>query len=107
MDDDFIYFKYYLDGPHSKKNITEAICFNEQGNSYQLRVEIDGALSEENPNLTNSNGIPLYKWTGTEVVSRSQEEINNETAQLPKPGPTDMDKLRADVDFLLVMNNLN
>ena len=118
MDDNY-WYRYYLierpdnaitdwwsDGPHPEKDTSDAVCINTKGD-YQFKVEIDGVMSEENPNPTDWNGIPLYKWTGAEVVSRTQEEIDQDIANLPKLGPSELDKMRADIDFLLVMSDLN
>lgn len=49
------------------------ICINEQG-GYQFRLYPDG---EENPMLFEGFGsVPLYKWTGSEVVRRSEDELD-------------------------------
>lgn len=61
----------WSDGPHPEKDISNAICINEQG-SYQFRLFYGG---EENPVLYNANRVPLYKWNGIEVVKRSEKEI--------------------------------
>ena len=50
------------------------ICVNEQG-GYQFRLYPDG---EENPALTDWDGIPRYKWDGTQAVERSEEELEAE-----------------------------
>ena len=51
------------------------ICINEQG-GYQFRLIIDGKPTEENPPLFDFPFmIPLYKWTGTDVVKRTDEEL--------------------------------
>lgn len=64
----------WSDGPHPEKDITNAICINEQG-GYQFRLYPGG---EENPNLYDMDGIPLYKWDGENVIRRTEEEIEEE-----------------------------
>ena len=61
----------WSDGPHPNRDITDAICINEQG-GYQFRLTPDG---EENPPLYTMDGIPLYRWDGAQVLPRTQEEI--------------------------------
>ena len=57
------------------------ICINVDG-GYQFRLEPDG---EENPMLTDYDGIPLYKHDGTAVVTRSTDEVEADRAALPAP----------------------
>ncbi len=71
------YNKYYItldnsnniisgwsNGPRPDKDITDAICINERG-SYQFRLFPDG---EENPNLLDIDGTPLYKYEDGEIL---------------------------------------
>ena len=52
------------------------ICINEQG-GYQFRLIIDGKPTEANPPLFDFPFmIPLYKWNGSEVVHRTDEELD-------------------------------
>ena len=56
------------------------ICINEQG-GYQFRLILDGEATEENPSLFDGmSNIPLYKWTGSEVVRRTEEELDADRA---------------------------
>lgn len=73
----------WSDGPHNQRTPTEDdICINEHG-GYQFRLIIDGELTEENPPLYDGmTMIPLYRWTGAEVVRRSEEEIEADRATL-------------------------
>ena len=84
----------WSDGPHPHKITTGAICINEEG-GYQFRLFPDG---EENPMLFEENGIPLYKWDGEQVLARTQEEIEEDIADLPKPEPTQLDRIEAAVN---------
>ena len=68
----------WSDGPHPEKETTNAICINEQG-SYQFRLYPGG---EENPPIYGMGGIPLYKWDGSQVVSRTENEIEAEGAAI-------------------------
>ena len=80
------------------------ICINEKG-GYQFRLFPDG---EENPCLLDwPDRIPLYHWDG-EVLRRTEEEIEAERAAMvrPEPEPTEMEQLRADVDFIAVMTGV-
>lgn len=71
----------------------DSICINEQG-SYQFRMFPDG---EENPSLTDMDGIPLYQWDGLTVTRRSEEDIESDRAALPVPvaTPTESERLAA------------
>lgn len=92
----------WSDGPHPEKNTTNAICINEQG-GYQFRLHPGG---EENPPIYTMDGIPLYKWDGSHVVHRTEEEIETDRAAIPEPPPSEQEQLRADVDFLLAIGGL-
>lgn len=100
--DDNVIIDAWSDGPHPEKDPSKAICINNKG-GYQFRLSPSG---EENPNMYNMDGIPLYKWDGENVVMRSTEEIEVERAAIPLPPPTAQEQLRADVDFLLCKEGL-
>ena len=119
MDEFEVYNKHYItvddrgritdgwsDGPHQDDKSTEgAICINGKG-GYQLRLIVDGVETEENPLLFTMDGIPLYKWDGEAVQRRTEEEIEEDRAQIPPPPPSELEKLRADVDFIAVMQGV-
>lgn len=92
----------WSDGLYPDKDVSNAICINDKG-GYQFRF-YDGG--EENPYLYDMNWIPLYKWDGSKIISRSESEIEKEYSVIPPPPPSEMEQLRADVDFLLVMGGL-
>lgn len=77
----------WSDGPHPAKETTGAICVNEQG-GYQFRLTPGG---EENPPLYTLDGIPLYKWDGTQALPRTEEEIGAD--RVPPLGAVQVDKL--------------
>lgn len=79
----------WSNGPCPDKDTTEAICINEQG-GYQFRLLPGG---EENPPLRDDRGIPLYKWDGTQVVVRSQAEIDADYVE-PEPVPSTEEEIR-------------
>lgn len=92
----------WSDGPHRNKSTENAICINEQG-GYQFRLMPDG---EENPPIFTEDGIPLYKWDGSQVVPRSEAEIEADRAAIPIPPPSTQEQLRADVDFIAAMTGV-
>lgn len=93
----------WSDGPHNHREVTEDdILINDRG-GYQFRLCPAGV---ENPPLYTEDGIPLYRWTGAEAVTRTEAEIEADRAELPAPEPTELEKLRADVDFLMIMEDL-
>ena len=93
----------WSDGPHPEKNTSNAICINEQG-GYQFRLYPGG---EENPPIFDMDGIPLYKWYGSQIVPRSEEEIAADRATIPAPPPSAQERLRADVDFIAAMTGVD
>ncbi len=92
----------WSDGPIPEKDTAGAICINDQG-SYQFRLTPNG---EENPPLYTMEGIPLYRWDGQTVQRRTDAEIAADTAALPTPPPSQMEHLRADIDFLAAMQGV-
>ena len=67
------------------------ICINEQG-GYQFRLFPGG---EENPQLRDIHGVPLYKWDGEKVVRRSDDEIEADRPEHIPPVPTDKQRIKA------------
>ncbi len=94
----------WSDGPHrNDKSTEEAICINDKG-GYQFRLFPGG---EENPPLRTMDGIPLYKYVDGAVQERSEEEIDADRALIPPPPPSEMERLRADVDYIAVMGGVD
>ena len=92
----------WSDGPHPEKDTANAICINEQG-GYQFRLYPGG---EENPPIYTMDGIPLYKWDGSYILPRTDEEIEADRAAIPAPPPSAQEQLRADVDFIAAMTGV-
>lgn len=93
----------WSDGPRPDKDIANAICINEQG-GYQFRFTPDG---EENPTIYTVKGIPLYKWDGEKIVPRTKEELRKNYEEIPDPPPSEIERLRADIDFLAIMSGVS
>lgn len=68
----------WSDGPHPEKDIANAICINEKG-SYQFRLNHDG---EENPPMYEIGHIPLYKWDGSAIIRRTDNELHAERSTI-------------------------
>ena len=96
----------WSDGPLRDKPTEDAICINDKG-GYQFRLIIDKKETEENPPLWTMDGIPLYKWDGETVHKRSEEDIEADRALIPPPPSSEMEKLRADVDYIAVMGGVD
>lgn len=92
----------WSDGPNPDKDTTGALLVTDQG-GYQFRFDRGG---EENPALYTSDGIPLYRWDGERIMLRSKAEIEEDRAAIPVPPPSDLERIRADVDFLAAMQGV-
>ena len=62
-------------------------------------ADIKGSAFEE-------HGFPKYKEVNGEITPRTQEEIAADIAALPVPEPTELDRLRADIDYIMMMEDL-
>lgn len=91
----------WSDGPHPERDTAGAVCINEQG-GYQFRLSPQG---EENPSLWDMDGIPLYKWEDGQVVTRSEEEIAADRANIPTPPPTAQERMEAQVTYTAMMTD--
>lgn len=89
----------WSDGPHPNRDTTNTICINEEG-GYQFCLFPGG---EENPALSEEDGIPLYKWDGEWIIPRSRDEIAADRAVIPPPPPSAQEQQRADVDYPSIM----
>lgn len=56
--------------------------------------------------IYTEDGIPRYKLEDGSPVERTEEEIAADRAAIPAPAPTAQEQLRADVDFLAAMANI-
>lgn len=50
--------------------------------------------------LYTMDGIPRYRWDGTQVVERTAEEIEADRAAIPAPPPSETERLKAQVAAL-------
>lgn len=74
----------WSDGPHPDRDTAGSVLLTDKG-GYQFRLWPDG---EENPMLTDWDGIPLYKLEDGCPVRRTGEEIEADRAAMPVPDPT-------------------
>lgn len=93
----------WSDGPHRERDITDAICINEQG-GYQFRLVPSG---EENPPLYTMDAIPLYRWDGAQAVARTAEEIEADRAKIPPAPPSELEQIKADIEFIAIMQGVD
>lgn len=56
--------------------------------------------------LRTEDGLLRYKYVDSEVVLRTNEEIDEDRPKPVEPEPSEMEKLRADVDYILIMEGL-
>ena len=53
--------------------------------------------------IYTEDGIPRYKLEDGQAVERTEEDLEADRRVQPEPGPTEQERLRADVDFLSAM----
>ena len=56
--------------------------------------------------LKNEDGLARYKYEGGAVVLRSQEELDADRPEPIEPEPSELERLRADVDYIMIMEGL-
>ena len=56
--------------------------------------------------LYTEDGIPLYRWDGTQGVRRTEEEIEADRAMVPAPPPSEAERTRADLDYLAALQGV-
>lgn len=87
-------------GVFPEKDTSGAVRISDTGD-YQFSLVIDGVKTEDNPNLTDFDGIPIYKWSEGKAQVRTEQEISAEREKLP-PAPKDpMTILMEKVDALI------
>lgn len=82
-------------------NLDEWLLIDEgSGDKYNLCQShyFDGGLYTE-------DGICRYRWSGTEAVLRSEEEISVERNASPAPAPTQIDIIEAQVTYTAMMTD--
>ena len=88
---------------------------------YTLPVDLDGwiLIDEGEPcdkrNLAQSHyfpgglytmdGIPRYRWDGTQAVERTEEEMEADRANIPEPAPTQLDRIEAQVTYTAMVTD--
>lgn len=88
---------------------------------YTLPADLDGwTLIEEGApcdrlNLAQSHyfdsglytidGIPRYRWDGTQAALRTEEELEADRANIPEPAPTQLDKIEAQVTYTAMVTD--
>ena len=57
--------------------------------------------------LYTMDGIPRYRWDGTQAVQRTEEEIEADRAAMPVPEetPTQLDRVEAQVTYTALMTD--
>lgn len=56
--------------------------------------------------LYTRDGIPLYRWDGQTVYQRTEEEIAADRAAFPAPSPSEIERIRADIDYIAAMGGI-
>ena len=74
----------WSDGPHPDRDTAGSVLLTDKG-GYQFRLFPGG---EENPCLYTMDGIPRYRWDGTQAVERTEDEMEADRAARPAPPPT-------------------
>lgn len=83
-----------IEGEYSLSNIAnldEAILIDEGAPCDRLNHAQNAYLDKP---IRTDDGICQYKYEDGEVVERTEEEIEADRAKLPKPMPTDADRIR-------------
>lgn len=76
------------------------ICINQNGGRH---FELNGQI---NPSLFN-NGMPIYKWDGTNIVPLTDTDKTNYLASLPPSPPTETELLQNQInDLNIAMANI-
>ena len=96
--------KHYirLDGDKIIKGFSTAFEQPQEGDvliaeNAGRHFELGGQI---NPPLTNDEGIALYKWDGTAVIERTQEEIQADIDKIPSPPKSEVELLRERIKVL-------
>lgn len=89
-------------GVYPEKNTEKAILLTDDG-GYHFTL-----MGEDNPPLFSQVvHIPLYKWDGSKVIPRTEEEIEADRKAIPPASPTEQERLRSDVDYLSMMTGVD
>ena len=63
---------------------------------------IEGALPDGSPAM-EAHGVPLWKYVDDAIVKRTDAEVQEDIDAIPVPEPTEIEQMRADVDYLLML----
>lgn len=55
--------------------------------------------------LYTMDGIPRYRWDGTQAALRTEEELEADRAAIPAPGPTQLDRVEAQTTYTAMMTD--
>lgn len=89
------------------EDLENCILINDKG-GYQFRLKYsDGTLSEENPALWTYDGISRYKYVNGSIIEKTEEEIQQEINEIPPLPPSQMEQMRADIDFIAIMTGVD
>lgn len=92
-----------IDGGYSISNVdTETWTFIDEGTGDRYNLCQSHYLEK---GLMTEDGIYNYKYENGEVVERTEEEIEADRQALANivSTPTELEQLRADVDYLLML----
>lgn len=92
-----------IEGEYSLSNIkdlSKAILIEEGPSCDRLNHAQNHYLPES---LYTEEGLCRYKYVDNQIVKRTNEELEADRKAIPAPPPSDFEVLRADVDFLLMM----
>ena len=55
--------------------------------------------------LYTMDGIPRYRWDGTQAVERTEEELEADRANIPELAPTQLDRVEAQVTYTAMVTD--
>jgi len=95
------------DSSEEPKESGDILNWTQEGGQSPILNFADGTYSDENPPLTNDDGVCLYKWDDG-VYERTPKEIEDDTPEPseppPDPPPSDLlgrvEKLESEVETL-------
>ena len=94
MDEKMITPQYvYVDANGKIMGITSA----DAGVEVITEINLSRALT--------GDGIPRYKWDGTQAVERTEEELEADRANIPKLAPTQLDRVEAQVTYTAMVTD--
>ena len=55
--------------------------------------------------LYTMDGIPRYRWDGTQTALRTEAELSTDRANIPEPAPTQLDRVEAQVTYTAMVTD--